>query len=140
MIQYAHRTRFDWHALFAGDRQRLVEKFKSSNSPMPVNVLTALMHLARRDERYKDVEIAYNLLSDFAHPNMASHAASDLHKNDIAAQPVRLRAEFFMVVRLPWVTLGVGTTLELLMDIAPLLEVWLDYVDHGARLAIDFRK
>jgi hypothetical protein len=115
---------------------------------MAVNVLTALAHPARCDERYKDVEIAYNMLSDFAHPNMGSHAAvldiplaaSDIHQNDIAAQPGKLRGEFLMVVSLPWVALGVGTTLELLMDIAPLLEAWLNYVDHGAEVAIDFRK
>ena len=148
MLQYAHGTRFDWQALLSGDRERMTQKFSSSASQQAVNVLTAISHLARRDARYKDVEVAYNMLSDFVHPNMASHATvlemptvpGDVHHTDIAAQPGALRGEFLMVLSLPWVSVGVGTTVELLTDVAPLVHRWLDYVDKGTQISIDFTK
>lgn len=148
MLQYAHGTRFDWQALLSGDRERLRQKVSSSASQQAVNVLTAISHLARRDARYKDIEVAYNMLSDFVHPNMASHATvlemptvpRDVHHTDIAAQPGALRGEFLMVLSLPWVSVGVGTTVELLTDVAPLVHRWLDYVDKGTQISIDFTK
>lgn len=145
MFAYAHGTRFDWPALMAGDRDRL-EKKDSSQAPKAVNVLTALSHLSRRDKRYEDVEVAYNMLSDFAHPNMASHSAvigmpsasGAMHQNEIAVQPGALRGEFIMVVSLPWVSLGVATTVELLAEVHPLMKRWLDCVQYDKDFIIDF--
>jgi hypothetical protein len=146
MLQYCHGTRFNWPDLLAGNREKLMKDFNSTESSKAVNVLTALSHLARRDERYKDVEIAYQMLSDFAHPNMASHAtvvempaAQDgMHKCGIAVRPSALRGEFIMVVSLPWVAMGIGTTVELLVEVAPLIETWLSYIDECASVTIDF--
>lgn len=75
LLQYVHGSRFNWKDLFEGNRESLKEKFIPTGSSSAVNVLTALKHLAKRDDRYRDVEIAYDMLSDFAHPNMASHAS-----------------------------------------------------------------
>jgi hypothetical protein len=148
MEQYARSSRFDWAALQAGETERLREKFNPPESAKAINVQTALSHLARRDERYKDVEIAYDMLSDFAHPNMGSHAAilemptesHNMHHNDVTAQPGPLRGEFLMVVSLPWISMGVGTTVELLVGLNPLMKTWLDYMGGGTRITIDFTK
>ena len=148
MLQYSHGTRFDWVASMAGNRDRLREKFSPPAASRAVNVMTALSHLAQRDERYRDVVIAYEMLSDFAHPNMASHVAvaqmqdvpSSRYETRLAVRPGALRGEFLMVVSLPWVSTGLGTTVELLIETVPLLETWLGYVDSGARVRIDMTK
>jgi hypothetical protein len=148
MLQYAHGSRFNWPDLFAGNREGLAKKFTPAASPSAVNVLTALGHLAKRDARYRDVEIAYHMLSDFAHPNMASHASviemaampNPMHECQVAAQPGPLRGEFIMVVSIPWVSTGIGTTVELLMEIAPTLQAWLAYLEDGISVTVDFTK
>lgn len=148
LLQYAHGTRFKWPDLFAGNREALGKKFTPAESTSAVNVLTALDHLAKRDARYGDVRIGYDMLSDFAHPNMASHASvvemptepGQMHECQIAAQPGSLRGEFIMVVSLPWVSTGLGTIVELLIETAPLLERWLIYLEGGTRVTIDFTK
>lgn len=148
LLQYAHGTRFNWPDLFAGNREGLARDFTPTESPLAVNVLTALKHLAKRDERYRDVMIAYDMMSDFAHPNMASHASviemptgtAQMHECQMAAQPGSPRGEFIMVVSLPWVSIGIGTAVELLVDVAPLLETWLTYLDGGVRVTVDFAR
>lgn len=119
-----------------------------AESTSAVNVLTALDHLAKRDARYGDVRIGYDMLSDFTHPNMASHASvveiptepGQMHECQIAAQPGSPRSEFIMVVSLPWVFTGLGTIVELLIETAPLLERWLTYLEGDTRVTIDFTK
>jgi hypothetical protein len=148
LMKYAHGTRFSWPDLFSGNRNGLAKKFSPTDSAAAINVVTALEHLAKRDDRYRDVKIGYEMLSDFAHPNMASHASviemptapGDMHECQLAAVPGPLRGEFVMVMSLPWVSMGVGTTVELLVEIAPLLEAWLDYVDGGQSVTIDFTR
>lgn len=148
LLQYTHGSRFNWKDLFEGNRESLKEKFTPTGSSSAVNVMTALEHLAKRDNRYADVKIAYDMLSDFAHPNMASHASviempvtgTNMHKCHMAVHPGVLRGEFIMVVSLPWVSTSIGTTAELLVDIAPLLETWLDYLEGGKQVSLDFTK
>lgn len=148
LLQYVHGSRFNWKDLFEGDRESLKDKFIPTGSSSAVNVLTALKHLAKRDDRYRDVEIAYDMLSDFAHPNMASHSsviempvrAEGMHECHMAAHPGALRGEFIMVVSLPWVSTSIGTTVELLVEMAPLLETWLDYLEGGKQVSVDFTK
>ena len=148
MIRYAHGTRFDWSVLMSGDVERLKPKFEAPEATRAVNVLTAISHLARRDSRYAEVEKAYEMLSDFAHPNMASHSAvtempSDVdprHTVRFAARPQALRGEFIAVVSLPWVSTAVGTIVEVLVEIAPLLDAWLGHVDQGAKVTIDLTR
>jgi hypothetical protein len=147
-LKYAHGTRFNWVDLFAGNGEGLAKTFVPPDSSRAVNVMTALKTLAKRDDRYQDVEIVYEMLSDFAHPNMASHAAvldmssgsSEMHECQIAAVPSAQRGEFLMVVTLPWVSMGIGTTVELLTEVTPLLETWLKYIDGGESVTVDFTK
>jgi hypothetical protein len=148
LLQYTHGSRFNWKDLFEGNRENLKEKLTPTGSSSAVNVMTALKHLAKRDDRYRDVEIAYDMLSDFAHPNMASHASviempvrgTNMHEVHMAVQPAAPRGEFIMVVSLPWVSTSVGTTVELLIEITPLLETWLNYLDGGQQVSLDFTK
>lgn len=148
MLQYSHGSRFDWSALMAGDHNRLKAKFEPMDVSKSVNVMTALEHLARRDSRYEDVKIGYEMLSDFAHPNMASHATvaempgtlGTTHETRLAVAPGALRGEFIAVVSLPWVSCALGTSVEVLVDTAPLLKTWLDYVDQRGRITIDLTK
>jgi len=72
LLQYTYGSRFNWKDLFEGTRDSLKEKFTPAGSSIAVNVMTAIEHLAKRDERYRDIKTAYDMLSDFAHPNMAS--------------------------------------------------------------------
>jgi hypothetical protein len=58
----------------------------------------------------------------------------------MAVQPGPLRGEFIMVVSLPWVSTGIGTTVELLIEVAPLLETWLTYWDDNTQVTIDFTR
>lgn len=147
MLHYAHGTRFNWPDLFAGDRDALLRGFRQPQKQAAVNVLTAMKHLARRDERFRDVEIGYDMLSDFAHPNMASHATAvdmpaapgEMHECHLSYQPAPLRREFLVMVTLPWVSAGVGAVVELLVEVAPLLKTWLGYIDGGAKISIDMR-
>jgi hypothetical protein len=148
LLQYAHGTRFNWTDLFAGNRESLARKFSPPASSSAVQVMTALDHLAKRDQRYRDVRIAYEMLSDFVHPNMASHASvmempperTAVRECQMAVQPGPLRGEFIMVVSLPWVSTGIGTTVELLIEVAPLLETWLTYWDDNTQVIIDFTR
>ena len=148
LLKYVHGTRFNWPDLFGGNRERLATKFVPAESSSSVNVLTALKHLTTRDDRYRDVMIAYEMLSDFAHPNMASHATvmempakrGEMHECRMAFKPGALRGEFIMVVSLPWVSTGIGTTVELLIEVGPLLETWLGYLEGEGQLTVDFTK
>jgi hypothetical protein len=148
LLQYAHGTRFNWSDLFVGNRDGLAKKFSPPASTTAVQVMTALDHLAKRDNRYRDVRLAYEMLSDFVHPNMASHASvirmpterKAMHECHMAVQPGQLRGEFVLVISLPWVSTGIGTTVELLLEVAPLLERWLTYLDGDAQVTIDFTR
>lgn len=131
-----------------GDLDGLRKDLNAARSSRAINVLTALSHLAHRDDRFKDIEAAYHMLSDFAHPNMASHATviempsapRDKHVCQLAAAPGALRGEFVAVISLPWISMGIGTMVELLLEVAPLLERWLGYVDDRVTIRIDFAK
>ena len=45
--------------------------------------------------------------------------SGEMHECQLAAVPGPLRGEFVMVTSLPWVSMGVGTTVELLVEVAP---------------------
>jgi hypothetical protein len=144
MLNYANGSRFNWTDLLVGNIDNLRLKFEPTGASKAINVMTALDHLSRRDNRYEDVKAAYDMLSDFAHPNMASHCAvtempsqlGDKHKASLAACPGPLRGEFMMVTTLPWISTGVGTTVEVSSELVPILQRWLDYADQGKRLNI----
>jgi len=44
-----------------------------------------------------------------------------------------------MAVSLPWVSTGVGTTVDPLIDVAPIIETWLGFID-GQKVSLDFTK
>src|SRR6185503_14296037 len=72
--RYSHGTRFNWTSLLTGTLDELLKNHKpSAEFPEAVNVLTALSHLRKSHESFREVEVAYALFSDFAHPNMGSH-------------------------------------------------------------------
>ena len=147
LLAYVHGTRFNWPDLFAGNRNALAAKHFKPSQPA-INVVTALEHLAKRDNRYTDIVVAYSMLSDFAHPNMASHAAvlemptvpGEMHVCKLTANPGPLRGEFVAVASLPWVSTGIGTIVELLQEASPFLSSWLNYLEDGVPVSIDFSK
>lgn len=148
LLRYAHGSRFNWADLLAGDRQKLGARFTPPASTTAVNVMSALDDLAKRDARYTDVRIGYEMLSDFAHPNMASHCSviempkkqSDFHQCEISATPGALRGEFLMVASLPWVSTGVGATVEVLVEMAPVVDRWLSLFDGIEKISLDFTR
>jgi hypothetical protein len=146
MKQYAHGSRFNWKRLLAGDLTNLQSDLFPEQSKA-VNVLTALNTLSKRDERYKDLCIAYEMLSDFAHPNMASHTSiCEMPTAPLGSQvrmhvrPGQLRGEFLMIISLPWVSTGVGTVVELFSELTPLVRTWLSYLEGGPKITIDLRQ
>ena len=146
MVLYSRGTRFNWDALFEGNPEAVMKDYSPPESSRAVNVLTALERLAKRDERYSDIKRAYDMLSDFAHPNMASHATvlempetQQMHyKNDMSANPGKRRGEFLMLVTVPWISIGVGTTAEILVQQSSLLQQWLEYLDGDSSVTINF--
>jgi hypothetical protein len=147
MIQYAHGTRFNWNDLFSGDLDSLAKTYAAvQGAPSAINVLTAVAHLSKRDQRFKQLEITYAMLSDFAHPNMASHTAvvdmpqhqSSMHHCRMTLNPDRLRGEFLLMATLPSVVLALGNALEVLIESAQLLKRWLTMFDINERVSIDF--
>ena len=119
---------------------------KDESRPQAVNVLTAIQHLKKRDERFKDIEIAYSMLSDFVHPNMASHCAvvemprekAAQHECVVALNPGAQRCEFFMVITLPWAALALGNFVDLLPTLGNLIKGWLELIDRHQQITIDF--
>ena len=147
MIQYAHGTRFNWQDLMMGNRETLTKSFaKDESRPQSINVLTAIQKLKGRDERFKDIELAYSMLSDFVHPNMASHCAvvemphepGSMHQCVMSLNPRSERGEFFMVITLPWAAMALGNFIELLPPLGRLVGAWLELLDAGERITIDF--
>jgi hypothetical protein len=148
MVQYAQGTRFNWQDLMSGNIEALTKSFaKDESRPQAVNVLTAIQKLRDRDERFKDVEIAYSMLSDFVHPNMASHAVvvampqsrRSMHECVMSLNAGSQRGEFLMVITLPWVALALGNFIELLPELGQILGAWQDLIDKGERITIDFK-
>ena len=147
MMQYAHGTRFNWQDLMSGNKEALAKTFaKDESRPQSVNVMTAVQKLRKRDIRFEDVELAYSMLSDFVHPNMASHSAviempretASMHECIMSLNPGAERGEFVMVVTLPWAALALGNFIELLPPLGRLLGAWQELIDKGEQITIDF--
>lgn len=147
MLKYAHGTRFNWNDLIQGNVEKLAQTFADVESqPSAVNVLTALGHLKKRDDRFKDVEISYAMLSDFVHPNMASHGAviavpsrdGAMHRCRLALDPGRSRGEFVLICSLAGVHLHLSNILELVIDLSKPISRWLQYIDGKERVTVDF--
>jgi hypothetical protein len=104
-----------------------------------------LPHLQKL-EWIADVELAYGMLSDFAHPNMASHATvvdrlaqkGDIHRWRLTPHPGTERGEFIVFMTLPTVYRAFGTIVEMSIPAGRLLERWLDLMDDTDQVQIDF--
>jgi len=146
MLQYARGTRFNWDELLRGDMDSLAKTFDSViDAPNAVNVLTAIKHLAKKDTRFRQMEVAYAMLSDFAHPNMASHSAvigmpetpTHMHRSRLSRDPDSARGEFLLAATLPSAELALANILEVLIDASHLLGTWLALFDNNASVSID---
>ena len=79
---------------------------------------------------------------------MASHTTvvemptpeGKIWQSKVAVDPGSLRGEFIMVVSTPWISTGVGTSVELLVETVPILRTWVDYIDSNARVTFDFTR
>ena len=147
MLKFTRGTRFNWAELFQGDIEKLAETYSFINEKSTaVNVLTALEHLKKRDERFRDVETTYAMLSDFAHPNMASHctvidvpSAKRLeHVSILTANPNSKRGEFIVIFSIGAVHLFLSNIMELIIQLAEPIERLLDIIEGKEHITIDF--
>jgi hypothetical protein len=120
MTLYVNGTRFNWHDLLAGNIKRVTKHYEVGEESQAINVLTAVKHLSRRDERYGSFLAAYSILSDFAHPNMGSHATvcktpdMTTRTNVLTWQPGAERGEFIMAYSLRFISLSSVTIAEII--------------------------
>ncbi len=148
LVGYAQGTRFNWDALMAGDVEAMkASKDSSEGRPKAVNILTAVSHLRKVDERFSDIEIAYGLLSDFVHPNMASHTAvvdrlpeeRGVHRWRVTTKPGPMRGEFMMYLTLPTAGRALGKIMELAVSLGSVVARWAEMIEESARVVIEFR-
>ena len=86
------------------------------------------------------------MLSDFVHPNMASHSGvvempherGPMYECVMSLNPGSERGEFIMVVTLPWAAVALANFIELLPPLGRLIEAWLGLIDRGEQVTIDF--
>jgi len=147
MIKYAHGTRFNWQDLIQGNLEALTNSLdKDETRPPSINIITALDHLKKRDERFKDIKIAYSMLCDFVHPNMASHCAvvempcgeGLTHDCVMSLNPGPERGAFFMILTLRWVAMALDNVVELLPPLCRPIEFLLNLLDGSEKITIDF--
>jgi hypothetical protein len=148
VLQFAHGTRLNWTDLLKGDVVALKKSIGSAaDEPSAVNVLTALSHLSKRDSRFTDVAVFYAMLSDFAHPNMASHSCvidppggstTEIHECVLRLNPVKTRGDFILALSLPTVALHFSNIVELLIEVSGTLNELLQVLDGTVPVTIDF--
>ena len=133
LIQYSHRTRFDWDALIKGDFDKLKEKFKAENEfHQAINVLTTIDKLSKLRPAFYDVRTVYDMLSDFAHPNMGSHSIfidlpDDIQgpiKNRMALNVNTSRGEFIVVGTLHQITICLTYVGHLIQETSKIVKLW----------------
>lgn len=132
LIKYSHGTRFDWDALIAGDIDALRSKVKPTDATHAVNVLTAIDHLSKARQAFADVRAVYDMLSDYAHPNMGSHSlfidmdwgSSSKGESRLSLTANRIRGEFVIVGSLPQVAVCITHCSALIRDTAQWLKHW----------------
>jgi hypothetical protein len=133
LIMYSHGTRFNWDVLDTGKIEEILKNYQpTKESPWAINVLTALSHLAKSHERFRESEAMYAMLSDFAHPNMASHSlVCDMPEDETALRECRLsvspnqkRGYFVMLASLPAVDLNVCNIFHILKELETIAAHW----------------
>jgi hypothetical protein len=84
------------------------------------------------------------MLSDFSHPNMASHATvvempeSEGKSCIVNINPANLRGEFIMMATIPTVQLSLSNILEMIQSTGQLIKFWLERMDNSEQIEIDF--
>jgi len=133
LIKYSHGTRFDWDALLGGDFEKLKEKFAHTDqNKAAINILTAIDKLASLRPAFRDVRVIYDMLSDYAHPNMGSHSLfiklADMDaltgKNTLSLNADSMRAEFIIVGTLPQIATCLTYCGHLLQETAKVIKLW----------------
>lgn len=141
--QYSHGTRFNWDALLGGDKERL-EGPSDGSGPQAINVLTAIEHLSKRSNMFKGIRAGYDMFSDFAHPNMASHSlflkisreGMEDHEYRLDLAGDKPRAEFVIVLSLDLIRLCLGNLEQVTRRMVQVTAYWLSILEgHLERLA-----
>ncbi len=138
-IQYSHGTRFDWNALIEGDFEKLKKKFEAKGEfRQAINVLTTIDKLRKLRPAFHDVRTVYDILSDYAHPNMGSHSIfidmpdkiEDPMPNIITLNVNERRGEFIIVTSLEQISMCLTYVGHLVQKYAKVLEVWGGDSEH----------
>jgi len=133
LIQYSHGTRFDWNALIAGDVDKLKDKFEAKGEfRQATNILTTIDRLSKLRPAFHDLPAVYNLLSDYAHPNMGSHSlfidlpdkVQEPIMNRLALNVNSRRGEFIIVTTIQGITISLVYVAHLLQETANILQLW----------------
>ena len=136
LIQYSHGTRFDWNALIEGDFEKLKKKFEAKGEfRQAINVLTTIDKLKKLRPAFHDVRTVYDILSDYAHPNMGSHSIfidlpdkiQDPIPNHLSLNVNQQRGEFIIVTSLEQIAICLTYCGHLLQELAKVLKVWGGY-------------
>jgi hypothetical protein len=138
LLEYSHGTRFDWDSLIIGDFDKLKEEFTAKGElKQAINVLTAIDKLTKLRPSFYDLRSVYNILSDYAHPNMGSHSIFiDLPDEVMEPIPNRLslnvnqsRGEFIIVSSLKQITICLSWIGHLLQETLKIIAAWGGYTD-----------
>jgi len=138
LIEYSHGTRFDWDSLIKGDFEKLKKEFTAKGElKQAINVLTAIDKLTKLRPAFYELRSVYNILSDYAHPNMGSHCIFiDLPDEVIEPMPNRLslnvnqsRGEFIIVSSLKQITICLSWIGHLLQETSRIIAAWEGYTE-----------
>ena len=136
LLKYMNGSRFNWDALLSDDWESLLKKFEPPGDEAAINVLTAIDHSAKLRPALSTNRIWYDMLSDFAHPNKASHSlhlafARANNRDEVAVTDVHLspatpaeRAEFIVRWTLPAVLVNAGSIEASLRRLLPAVALW----------------
>lgn len=147
LIQYSHGTRFDWNSLIEGDFEKLKKKFEAKGEfRQAINVLTTIDKLKKVRPAFHDVRTVYDILSDYAHPNMGSHSIfidlpdkiQDPMPNHLLLNVNHQRGEFIIVTSLEQIKICLAYCGHLLQETAKVLEVWGGY-SNDKTFSINFK-
>lgn len=147
LIQYSHGTRFDWNSLIEGDFEKLKKKFEAKGEfRQAINVVTTIDKLKKVRPAFHDVRTVYDILSDFAHPNMGSHSIfidlpdkiQDPMPNHLSLNVNHQRGEFIIVTSLEQITICLAYCGHLLQETAKVLKVWGGY-SNDKTFSISFK-
>lgn len=136
LYKYTNGTRFHWDALLRGEWAELQKKFDPPTEDSALNVLTAIDHSIKLRPALSANRIWYEMLSDFAHPNKASHSfylglataeeRGSVIMTELDVEPATPagRAEFILRCTLPAVVVNAGSIEGSLRRLMPIVRLW----------------